>query len=70
VATPVTGWQVARFRCQAVMAFGILSFSIAPSCAGWRIAQGATGAPVVPLLQTILASGQPCARSLAEEAYI
>ena len=64
------------------MTLGILSFSIATLLCGlsqsldtlvlWRILQGATGAPVVPLSQTILldtssraASTPWCCRSSA-----
>src|ERR1700694_3897058 len=64
VVTPLTGWLVARFGSKRVMTLGILSFSIATFLCGlsqsldtlvvWRIVQGATGAPVVPLSQTIL----------------
>src|SRR5438445_6637260 len=64
VVTPMTGWLVARFGTKRVMTLGILSFSIATFLCGlaqsldamviWRIVQGATGAPVVPLSQTIL----------------
>src|SRR5215472_11466503 len=59
VATPTTGWLAARFGAKRVMTLGILSFSIATFLCGlaqsldalvvWRIIQGATGAPVVPL---------------------
>src|SRR5881392_4368936 len=59
VVTPMTGWLVARFGSKRVMTLGILSFSIATFLCGlsqtldalviWRIVQGATGAPVVPL---------------------
>src|SRR5438045_9576189 len=64
VVTPMTGWLVARFGSKRVMTLGILTFSIATFLCGlaqsldtlvvWRIVQGATGAPVVPLSQTIL----------------
>jgi len=60
----MTGWLVARFGAKRVMTLGILNFSIATLLCGlaqsldtlvvWRIVQGATGAPVVPLSQTIL----------------
>jgi DHA2 family multidrug resistance protein len=64
VVTPMTGWLVARFGTKRVMVWGIFSFSIATFLCGltqsleslvvWRIVQGAAGAPVVPLSQTIL----------------
>src|SRR2546421_5639188 len=69
VVTPMTGWLVARFGSKRVMTLGILSFSIATFLCGlsqtldalvvWRIVQGATGAPVVPLSQTILLNSFP-----------
>src|SRR5262245_59601444 len=69
VVTPMTGWLVARFGSKRVMTLGILSFSIATFLCGlsqsldtlvvWRIVQGATGAPVVPLSQTILMNTFP-----------
>jgi len=64
VVTPMTGWLVARFGSKNVMVWGILLFSLATMMCGmaqsleglvlWRIVQGGTGAPVVPLSQTIL----------------
>ena len=69
VVTPMTGWLVARFGAKRVMTLGILSFSVATFMCGlaqsldtlvvWRIVQGATGAPVVPLSQTILMNTFP-----------
>ena len=69
VVTPMTGWLVARFGTKRVMTLGILTFSIATFLCGlaqsldvlvvWRIVQGATGAPVVPLSQTILMNTFP-----------
>jgi DHA2 family multidrug resistance protein len=69
VVTPMTGWLVARLGAKRVMTLGILSFSIATLLCGlaqslealvvWRIIQGATGAPVVPLSQTILLNTFP-----------
>ena len=64
VVTPMTGWLVARFGSKTVMVWGIFFFSIATLLCGfaqsletlvfWRILQGGTGAPIVPLSQTIL----------------
>lgn len=64
VVTPMTGWLVARFGSKTVMIWGIFFFSIATMMCGfaqsleslvfWRVIQGGTGAPVVPLSQTIL----------------
>ena len=64
VVTPMTGWMVARLGRRTVMASSMLLFSIATFLCGaaqslemlvlWRILQGASGAPVTPLAQTIL----------------
>lgn len=64
VATPMTGWLVANFGRRNVMVFCTAGFSMATLMCGlsgsleslvvWRIAQGAMGAPTVPLTQTII----------------
>jgi MFS transporter, DHA2 family, multidrug resistance protein len=64
IATPATGWLVARFgrrntMCSCVGGFVIstLMCALAPSLESlifWRIVQGAIGAPTVPLAQSIL----------------
>src|SRR5437868_8736215 len=64
VVTPMTGWLVARFGSKRVMVWSIGVFTLATLLCGmaqsleslvfWRIIQGGTGAPVVPLSQTIL----------------
>jgi DHA2 family multidrug resistance protein len=64
IATPMTGWLVARFgrrntmcSCVAGFIFSTLMCGLAPSLESlifWRIAQGAIGAPTVPLAQSIL----------------
>src|SRR5690242_17080382 len=69
VVTPMTGWLVSRFGTKRVVVFSIGSFTFATLMAGmsqsletlvlWRIAQGACGAPVVPLSQSILFSTFP-----------
>ena len=69
VATPTTGWLVARFGRRRVMTGSILGFTVATLLCGladslealvlWRIVQGAVGAPVVPLSQTILLDSFP-----------
>jgi DHA2 family multidrug resistance protein len=69
VVTPMTGWLVSRFGTKRVVVFSIGSFTFTTLMAGmsqslemlvlWRIAQGACGAPVVPLSQSILFSTFP-----------
>ena len=69
VMTPMTGWLVARFGRRNVMMWSIFSFSIFTYLCGqadsletlvlWRILQGGSGAPVVPLSQTILLDSFP-----------
>jgi MFS transporter, DHA2 family, multidrug resistance protein len=64
VVTPMTGWLVARFGRRGVMVGSMALFSLFTYLCGaadsleslvlWRILQGATGAPVTPLSQTIL----------------
>src|SRR5229473_7884095 len=64
VVTPMTGWLVSRFGRRGVMVGSMLLFSLFTYLCGaadsletlvlWRIMQGATGAPVTPLSQTIL----------------
>jgi len=69
VVTPTTGWLVARFGSKRVMVWSMFFFSVATLLCGmsqslemlvlWRIVQGAAGAPVVPLSQTILLNTFP-----------
>ena len=69
IATPMTGWLVARFGSKTVMCTCVGGFSIATLMCGlsdslqalifWRIVQGAIGAPTVPLTQTILLNDWP-----------
>ncbi|MEZ5817299.1 MAG: DHA2 family efflux MFS transporter permease subunit, partial [Hyphomicrobiaceae bacterium] len=64
IATPMTGWLVARFgrrntmcSCVAGFVFSTLMCGLSPSLDSlifWRIVQGAIGAPTVPLAQSIL----------------
>src|SRR5216683_1082735 len=64
VVTPMTGWLVASFGRRRVMVGSMALFSLFTYLCGaadsleamvlWRILQGATGAPVTPLSQTIL----------------
>jgi len=64
VVTPMTGWLVARFGRRGVMVGAMALFSLFTYLCGaadsletlvlWRIMQGAAGAPVTPLSQTIL----------------
>src|SRR2546421_5672775 len=69
IVTPMTGWLVARFGTKRVMVWSIGVFTLATLLCGmsqsletlvfWRIIQGGTGAPVVPLSQTILLNTFP-----------
>jgi MFS transporter, DHA2 family, multidrug resistance protein len=69
IATPLTGWLVARFGAKTVMCTCVAGFTIATLMCGlsrslealvfWRILQGAIGAPTVPLTQTFLLDNWP-----------
>ena len=69
VVTPLTGWLVSRFGRRNVMTWSMLVFTIATYMCGaansleslvfWRIVQGGTGAPVVPLSNAILLDSFP-----------
>ena len=69
IVTPMTGWLVARFGEKRVMVWSIALFTAATMACGmsqsldtlvlWRIIQGGSGAPVVPLSQTILLNTFP-----------
>ena len=69
IVTPMTGWLVARFGEKRVMVWSIGVFTLSTLACGmsqsletlvfWRIIQGGTGAPVVPLSQTILLNTFP-----------
>jgi MFS transporter, DHA2 family, multidrug resistance protein len=69
VATPATGWLADRFGQRRVMIWSSLLFTVATFMCGasnaleelifWRIAQGAAGAPLVPLGQTVLFDSFP-----------
>jgi len=69
VATPATGWLADRFGQRNVMICSALAFGLATFMCGasnsleelifWRIAQGAAGAPLVPLGQTVLFDSFP-----------
>ncbi len=69
IVTPMTGWLVARFGEKRVMVWSIGVFTLATLLCGmaqsleslvfWRIIQGGTGAPVVPLSQTIILNTFP-----------
>lgn len=69
VATPAAGWLADRFGQRQTMTWCALVFAIATfmcgasnsleELIGWRILQGAAGAPLVPLGQTILLDSFP-----------
>lgn len=64
VVTPIAGWLAARFGRRRTMIVGVVGFGIASVMCGlatsvselviYRIAQGAFGAPLVPLSQAII----------------
>jgi len=69
VATPMTGWLAARLGRRNTMMWCMLCFSASTFFCGlatsleelvfWRIVQGAAGAPLVPLGQTLLLDAYP-----------
>jgi DHA2 family multidrug resistance protein len=69
VATPATGWLADRFGQRPVMIWSALLFTVSTfmcgastsleQLIGWRIVQGAAGAPLVPLGQTFLLDSFP-----------
>lgn len=64
IVTPATGWLSTRFGRRNVMIWATALFTVSTAMCGlatsletmvfWRIVQGASGAPAVPLVQTIL----------------
>ena len=64
IATPMSGWLVARFGTRNVMVWSVAGFTLATFMCGyagslealifWRIMQGGFGAPSTPLAQSIL----------------
>src|SRR5512139_3615552 len=69
VATPMTGWLAARFGRRETMTWSVFAFTVTTFLCGWadsletlilwRVLQGALGAPVIPLSQTILLDAFP-----------
>src|SRR5215813_1714810 len=69
VMTPMTGWLAARFGRRETMIWSVFCFTATTLMCGladsleslvlWRILQGALGAPVIPLSQTILLDAFP-----------
>src|SRR4030095_8504799 len=69
VMTPITGWLSARFGRRETMTWSVLLFPATAFMCGasnslealilWRVLQGALGAPVIPLSQTILLDAFP-----------
>ena len=69
VCTPMTGWLVSRFGQRRVMLFGLFGFTIATAMCGfatglgelvvYRVIQGAMGAPLIPLSQSIVLDSYP-----------
>jgi DHA2 family multidrug resistance protein len=64
IVTPMTGWLVARFGTRSVLFWSLVGFGGATLLCGaaqsleelvfWRMMQGALGAPLIPLGQTVL----------------
>ncbi|HEX5078073.1 MAG TPA: DHA2 family efflux MFS transporter permease subunit, partial [Geminicoccaceae bacterium] len=79
VATPVTGWIVARFGQRQVMIWAVVGFTVASLlCATatslaplllYRIGQGAFGAPMVPLAQAIVVATYPPERRAVAQGW-
>jgi len=69
VMTPMTGWLAARFGRRETMIWSVFCFTLTTLMCGlsdslealvtWRVLQGALGAPVIPLSQTILLDAFP-----------
>jgi DHA2 family multidrug resistance protein len=69
VMTPMTGWLAARFGRRETMIWSVFLFTVTTLMCGlsdslealvlWRVLQGALGAPVIPLSQTILLDAFP-----------
>lgn len=69
VATPMTGWVVARFGQRRVLIWSVVGFTVSTMlCASatalgplliYRIGQGLFGAPLVPLAQAIIVAAYP-----------
>ncbi len=72
VATPMTGWLVARFGRRRTMMWCLIGFTVSTFFCGasqsleslvfWRIMQGGLGAPLIPLSQTLLLDSFPRSR--------
>ncbi len=72
VATPMTGWLVARFGRRKTMMWCLLGFTVSTFFCGaaqsleqlvfWRVMQGGLGAPLIPLSQTLLLDSYPRSR--------
>ena len=72
VATPMTGWLVARLGRRRTMMWCLLGFTVSTFFCGaaqsleslvfWRIMQGGLGAPLIPLSQTLLLDSYPRSR--------
>ena len=80
VATPMTGWLVARFGQRQVLIWSVAGFSFfsllcatpttLPPLLLYRIGQGAMGAPLVPLAQAIIVAAYPPAqRAMAQGVF-
>jgi len=64
IVTPMSGWLMTRFGTRTVLLWSLIGFCLATFLCGaahsleelvlWRIVQGAVGAPLIPLGQTVL----------------
>lgn len=64
IATPMSGWLITSFGRRRVQLYSIVTFTIATLMCGlsdsleslvfWRMVQGASGAPLIPLGQTVI----------------
>ena len=69
VVTPMSGWLVVRFGERRVILYCLMAFGLAsvgcgvanslPELVGYRILQGAFGAPLAPVTQTLVQASFP-----------
>lgn len=79
IATPITGWLVARFGQRQVMIWAVVGFGVSSlACATanslaplllYRIGQGAFGAPLVPLSQAMIVAVYPATQRAMAQSF-